>query len=288
MNARAALTERARHLELIARARTGAAATRVGYPIRIRECGVARVVPLSASMMRLTLGGDGAGGFESHAPDEHVKLIFPDPDTGELRPPVPDGLMLAWPRPVPPSREYTVRRFDPATLEIDIDIVLHRGGLASDWARAASPGDRVHVAGPPGGVIVPLVYDRYLLAGDLTALPAIARWLEELPQSAAGWAFTEVTDPGDEIELQRPPGMQLRWVHSRDTPPGSGDLLARTVRTVHIPPGESVYLWAAGEAGAIKPLRRWARDELGLARHDYSVTGYWKRGTPDFDEDDDD
>jgi NADPH-dependent ferric siderophore reductase len=32
------------------------------------------------------LGGPGTAGFESHAPDEHVKLIFPDSD-GTLRVP---------------------------------------------------------------------------------------------------------------------------------------------------------------------------------------------------------
>jgi NADPH-dependent ferric siderophore reductase len=44
----------------------------------------------------LVVGGPGTAGFESHAPDEHVKLIFPEAD-GILRVPEPDGLMLRWP-----------------------------------------------------------------------------------------------------------------------------------------------------------------------------------------------
>ncbi|GAA3626140.1 hypothetical protein GCM10022419_134620 [Nonomuraea rosea] len=53
-----------------------------------------------------------------------------------------------------------------------------------------------------------------------------------------------------------------------------------------VPDGERVYVWLAGEAGQLKPLRRWVRDELGLDKGDYSVTGYWKRGVADYDDDD--
>ncbi|WP_030559859.1 siderophore-interacting protein, partial [Streptomyces exfoliatus] len=108
---------------------------------------------------------------------------------------------------------YTVRRYDPASGEIDIDIAWHDGGLASDWASAARPGAVVHVAGPPGGLIVPPTYDRYLLAGDITALPAVARWLEEMPRTARGWAFVEVADASQEIELWAPEGVEVRWLH---------------------------------------------------------------------------
>lgn len=214
-----------------------------------------------------------------------MKLIFPDPD-GTLRLPEPNGAMLSWPRPALVSREYTVRRYDQDAGEIDIDVAAHDGGLASDWARAARPGDVMHVAGPPGGLIVPHTYDRYLLAGDITALPAIARWLEELPRSAKGWAFVEVVDAAQEIELSAPEGVEVRWLHRGDLPAGTGDALERAVTAVTVPEGERVYLWVAGEAGQIKPLRRWARDELRLDRADHDITGYWKRGVADFDEDD--
>lgn len=275
---------RHRHLERIAEVRAGRRAEKVGYPIRVRETEVVRTAMVGAGLLRVTLGGAGTAGFEAHAPDEHVKLIFPDPD-GALRLPEADGTMLRWPRPAPVSREYTVRRYDPAAGEIEIDVVPHDGGLASDWARAARPGAVVHVAGPPGGLIVPHVYDRYLFAGDTTALPAIARWLEELPRSAKGWAFVEVAGAAQEIELSAPEEVEVRWLHRGDRPAGTGDALARAVTAVSVPGGERVYVWAAGEAGQLKPLRRWARDTLRLEKADYDITGYWKRGVADFDED---
>ncbi|MHC3464670.1 siderophore-interacting protein, partial [Streptomyces flavovirens] len=79
-----------------------------------------------------------------------------------LRLPERNGAMLRWPRPAVVSREYPVRRYDPDAREIDIDLALHDGGLASDWAREARPGAVGLVAGPPGGLIVPHSYDRYL------------------------------------------------------------------------------------------------------------------------------
>ncbi|OKH93911.1 siderophore-interacting protein [Streptomyces uncialis] len=275
---------RHRHLERIAEVLEGREAEKVGYPIRVRQTEVVRTARVGAGLLRVTLGGAGAEGFEAHAPDEHVKLIFPGPD-GSLRLPEQDGAMLRWPRPAPVSREYTVRRYDPVAREIDIDIAPHEGGLASDWARAVRPGAVVHVAGPPGGLIVPHAYDRYLFAGDITALPAIARWLEELPRDARGWAFVEVTDAAEEIALSGPDGVEVRWLHRGGRPVGTGDALARAVTAVTVPDGERLYVWVAGEAGQIKPLRRWVRDDLRLEKADHDITGYWKRGVADFDDD---
>jgi NADPH-dependent ferric siderophore reductase len=276
--------DRANHIDRVAQARAGDGARKVPYPIGIRELEVLRTDRLSPGMVRLTLGGPEIVGFESHAPDEHIRLVFPDPESGELRLPTRNGLALDWPRPHPPSRVYTVRRHNRAAGEIDVDIVIHPGGLAAEWAARAAPGDRIHVAGPPGGVVVPHRYDRYLLAGDLTALPAIARWLEELPQTASGWTFIEVADATEEIELTRPRGVAVRWLHRGQD---ARSPLERAVTALRIPLAESLYVWMAGEAGALAPLQRWVRDELGLRPADRSITGYWKRGVSDFEEDDD-
>ncbi|MFJ4803220.1 siderophore-interacting protein [Streptomyces murinus] len=272
------------HLERIEEVLAGHRPEKVRYPIRVRRTEVVRTTTVGAGLLRVTLGGPGTEGFEAHSPIDHVKLLFPEPD-GSLRLPEPDGDLLKWPRPAPTSREYTVRRYDPEAGEIDIDIAPHEGGLASDWAQRVRPGAVLHVAGPPGGLIVPPVYDRYLLVGDITALPAIARWLEELPRDAKGWAFIEVADAAEQIELSAPAAVEVRWLHRGDRPAGTGDALERAVTAVPVAKGERLYAWIAGEAGQIKPLRRWVRDELRLDRGDYEITGYWKRGIADFDDD---
>ncbi|MFI6299798.1 siderophore-interacting protein [Nonomuraea sp. NPDC050790] len=269
------IDDRERYLERIAEVRAGTVARKVAYPIRIREVEVLRTAMVGSGLIRVTLGGPGLAGFEAHSPDEHVRLIFPETDGG-LRLPEPDGLMLSWPRPFPTTRKYTVRRYDPAAGELDIDFALHGKGVAADWARNAAPGATAHVAGPPGGLIVPHSYDRYLLAGDLTALPAIARWLEELPRTAAGWAFVEVADDGERIELDAPAGVEVRWLRNGE--------LAPAVQEITVPEGERIFAWMAGEAETLRPLRRWVRDHLGLGADDHDITGYWKRGAADYDD----
>lgn len=252
--------------------------TYVDFPVRIRKAEVVRTTRLTPTMLRLTVGGPGADGFESAIFDEHVKLIFPDPDTGELRLPTPDGDELDWPRPFPTSREYTVRAHRPAEREIDIDFVLHGGGLAAGWVQAVQPGDAVHIAGPPGGYRVGDDYDFYVLVADETALPAAVRWLDEMPRTHRGVAYLEVPSAASEQPVNPPPGVRVRWLH------GGGqatDLLEQAARATEVPDGAAVFVWLAGEAGAIKPLRRWVRDELELGQNDSSITGYWKRGQAD-------
>ncbi len=177
----------------------GSPVSYVDFPVRIRTAEVVRTTWISATSIRLTIGGPGTVGFESAIFDEHVKLIYPDQDTGVLTLPTPDGDELDWPRPFPTSREYTVRAHRPEAGEVDIDFVAHPGGLAADWAREVRPGDPVHIAGPPGGYRVPDDYSHYLLAGDETALPAIARWLEEAPRDTRGWVVIEVAGPGSQV-----------------------------------------------------------------------------------------
>ncbi|MEU4315510.1 siderophore-interacting protein [Nocardia sp. NPDC024068] len=274
--------DRGAYRERIAEVLAGSHGAKVGYPIGLREVEVIRSAAVGSGLIRITFGGPGLDGFHSYVPDEHVRLIFPDTD-GALRLPVPDGLSLEWPAPRPISREYTVRRHDAAGGELDIDFALHPGGLAAEWAQSVEVGTRIHIAGPPGGVVVPTSYDNYLFAGDITALPAIARWLEWLPRDTKGWAFVEITDAGEEIELDPPAGIEVRWLHRGDVPPGTGDLLEKAVRTADVPAGESVYAWVAGEAGQLRPIRKWIRGELGVGPKDCLIAGYWKHGVADFD-----
>jgi NADPH-dependent ferric siderophore reductase len=43
------------------------------------------------------------------------------------------------------------------------------------------------------------------------------------------------------------------------------------------------YVWAAGEATSLIPVRRYLRHELGLSPEQLAVEGYWKRGVTNLD-----
>ena len=75
----------------------------------------------------------------------------------------------------------------------------------------------------------------------------------------------------------------MRWL--RRGPGADGPSLLEAVTAVRIPDGAALHVWMGGESGALAPLRRWARDDLGLRPGDRSITGYWKRGVSDFEED---
>lgn len=180
-------------------------------PYRSYPVSVARTERLSTSLVRITFTGESLQHVGTDGLDQRVKLVLPLEHTGFGdfglldEPAVPLGDWYGRWRVLPeedrnPIRTYTARNTRPDTREIDIDFVLHRdSGPASAWASNAAPGDELVLVGPdgrsaqrsgiewsPGGA------QRVLLAGDETALPAIAAILESLPAHMAGHAFIEV------------------------------------------------------------------------------------------------
>lgn len=254
---------------------------RVQHPMAIRHLTVSAVRRLAPTMVRVTLTGDELVGFASPGPGDHVKVFFPDPATGVLTTPelTPEGVR----RPtdgVVISRDYTPlvfrRETASGTPELDIDFVVHGDdGPASAWAARAKAGERLAVAGPRGSRLAPTELSKAVLVADETALPALSRWVDLLPTSTEIVAIVEIGD--DELEgyfgdLQRD-RFSVEWLYRADGP----GQLEEAVRSLG-PLDESTYVWAAGEAGALVPIRRYLRRELGLGKDQVDVDGYWKRG----------
>lgn len=250
----------------------------VRHPLAFRVLEVRRSRRLSPLMVRVTVGGDELAGFRSPAADDHVALYFPRP--GDNTVPVPEvganGLTFARDAQRVEHRDYTPRRYDPVAGELDLDFVLHGSGPAASWAAEAEPGRVLGVAGPRGSFVVPDDLDWYLLAGDETALPAIARRLEQLPAGARAVAFVEVADAEEEQELSTAADLDLTWLHRDGALAGSAPLLADAVRALDFPDG-SYYAWAAGESGCLRPLRQFLARDRNLGNDRFKVQGYWKR-----------
>ncbi|MBE7186721.1 siderophore-interacting protein [Jatrophihabitans endophyticus] len=236
---------------------------------------------LAPDLVRLVLSAPDWSGFgdPSHA-DSYVKLVFLTPGVEYDRPIDPARIRAErpaehWPR----MRTYTVRAFDRAAGTLTVDVVTHgTQGLAGPWARSARPGDEVLIAGPGGGYDPDHGADWHLLAGDESALPAIAVALERMPAGARGAAFVEVAGPADEIALTAPGGVAVRWLHRGSGVPGSA--LVPAVRAWALPPG-SGHAFVHGEAAAVKELRRYLRVEHGLPMDRLSISGYWRAGADD-------
>ncbi|WP_375487304.1 siderophore-interacting protein [uncultured Jatrophihabitans sp.] len=236
---------------------------------------------LTPGLVRVVLRADDWSGFgEPQHADAYVKLVFLSPgvdyplplDPARIRDEFPNE---HWPR----MRTYTVRAFDRAAGTLTLDLIVHGDeGLAGPWAATAQPGDPMHVAGPGGGYSPDPAADWHLLAGDESALPAIANTLERLPHDAVGAAFVEVPDANHELALQAPDGVAVRWLHVGGGTPGS--LLVPAVREWAAPAGEG-HVFVHGEAGFVRDLRRHLRTERGLPLDRLSISGYWRLGADD-------
>jgi len=239
---------------------------------------VQRVERLTPHMIRVVLGGEGLATFDAGTfTDHYIKLQFPRPgvaypepfDTARIRAELPRE---QWPI----SRTYTVRRWDADARELTVDFVHHGDeGVAGPWAADAQPGDVLHFNGPGGGYAPSSDADWYLLAGDESALPAIAASLEQLPDGATAHVFVEVAGPGEEQKLPTPAEAEITWLHRGDGTVGQA--LVRAVSGLEFPLG-TPEAFVHGEAGFVKELRRLLRVEHGVPLDRLSISGYWRTG----------
>jgi NADPH-dependent ferric siderophore reductase len=245
-------------------------------PPRFRRVTVRRVEQLSPRMVRVTFAGPELEGMTVDRPAASVRLLLPSPGDDELVMPSWNGNEFLLPDGSRPTiRTFTPRRVHVDALELDLDIVVHGGGAASEWARAAQPGVPAAISGPGRGYLVDPDAPAFLLAGDETAIPAIGQLLETLPPGTPVQVHIEVAEPAARLALPDHPGATVAW---RDLPAGGapGDALAAAVRETDLDPGTRV--WVAGEAAAVQRVRRHLFEDLGLPRSQASVRGYWKRG----------
>lgn len=239
---------------------------------------VVRTERLTPHMVRVVLGGAGLAKFVAgEYSDHYVKLVFPLPgvaypepfDMAQIRADFPRD---QWPR----TRTYTVRSWNPETGELAVDFVVHGDeGLAGPWAATVEPGAEALLLGPGGGYAPRADADWHLLAGDESALPAIAASLARIPAGTPVHAFIEVADGAERQELDAPAGAEITWLH-RDGAPVGRELVA-AVAALEFPPGQ-VQAFVHGEAGFVKELRRLLRVEREIPREDLSISGYWRRG----------
>jgi NADPH-dependent ferric siderophore reductase len=242
---------------------------RVMHEIKRRRLQVLRVAQLTPRMRRITLGGPELAGFVSEGCDDHIKLMFattPEQqaalDTMVLGAPTPEGAK-------PDMRDYTPRRIDLAVGELDIDFVLHGDGPAATWATQAEPGQFLHIGGPRSSMHVPDVFDAYLLIGDETAIPAMARRLEELSANRRALLVIEVENAEEQQSFSSAAAFDVIWIDRHQ-----GDLL-QTVKDLSLPDGV-VYGWIATEAGLSRKLRRVLLDDHKLSEEQIKAAGYWR------------
>ena len=239
-----------------------------------RTLTVSAIRDIGPSMRRITLVGPDLAGFSSDGPEDHIKAFFPDPTPT-------DAAAVSM-------RDFTPRAFraDAASgPELDIDFVLHGDSApATGWAARVAIGDSLSIGGPRGSRLAPAGADSAILLADPTALPALARWIEILPDGTPVTAIVAASDDSfrayaADIDAKGTPVTWI-WIDEADDAARATAQL-EAIRSATI--GTSTLVWAAGESTALVDVRRYLRRELGLDKDQVFVDGYWRRGTANLD-----
>lgn len=238
---------------------------------------VVRVERPTPRLARITFTGEGLRRFHLPCANVAVRLFFPA--GGErldvLEP--QDDIPTVAKRLRTRARVYTVRRFDADAPELDVDVVLHGGGLAGGWAEQAEPGQRLLLSGPRGHAVPAADVTHLLAAADESALPALATVLAALPGDVAGTAFVSVADPAERQQLEAPPGVDVRWVVR-----AAGASLIGAIGTwwsTAPDRGERPAAWLAGELFETRAVREWLLDVAGYPSDAIQSFPYWRRGS---------
>lgn len=194
----------------------------------------------------------------------HFRILLPEPENTNPEYPTlaPNG-STKWPkgakalhRPV-----YTARSLRGDLVEMDV--FIHEGGRACDWAASVAPGTPLAIIGPGGGGLVeqgPVV-----LAGDETAYPAIARIMENLPEGTTGKAILLSHQGHRDYPFPEGHGLDVAWVDKKAFAPTTRAALGAR---------PEAHVWIAAERGQTGKITASAefKDVPKTQRY---IAGYW-------------
>ncbi|MFF5309910.1 siderophore-interacting protein [Streptomyces massasporeus] len=173
----------------------------------------------------------------------------------------------------PHQRAYTLVDPDAGAGTFGLEFALHEG-CASDWARAARPGDTIEATVQGTGFDHPDPAPSHVFAvGDPASLPAINSLLDALG-SAPATVWFEGGD--DDLPFRTDPDRhELRKVPRQD----SGAHLVDRVKSdlpALLQGTADPYVWIACDTVTTRALTAYVRKELGLPKQRVHALGYWR------------
>lgn len=229
------------------------------YELKPRPAKVISITDLTPTYRRMVVTGEEFHDFQTKSAADHIKVQI-EVDGEKVR------------------RDYTPRSFENG--ELTLEFALHADGPITNWARVAEVGSEFTVLGPRGSMVPKPVFDAYIFIGDDTMLPGVGRAMELLPEDAKFISVVEVEGESDKIELPMRSNDEVVWALRNGRVPG--EALVAALSSIDWPEGE-VFVYAGGEATAMRDVRRHVINERGLQRENLRMSGHWKRGQSDFD-----
>ncbi len=209
-------------------------------------------------------------------PGASIRLLLPPAGADELVIPTWRGNEFLLPDDSKPAiRTFTPSLVPPGSTTLQLDVVRHGRGVASEWAERVRVGDEAAVSGPGRGYTIDPSASEYLIGGDESALPAMGQLLAFLPEGMPTRVIVEITEASARIDLARRSMTSVTWLEAT---PGTlpGTALADAVIAATVMPEARV--WVAGEAAAVQRVRRHLFTEREFPRAHATIRGYWKHG----------
>lgn len=232
----------------------------VMHEIKKRVLTVKKVENLNSKIKRITFFGEELGDFISMSPDDHIKVFMKDPQTGEEV-----------------MRDYTPRRFNQGTKELDLEFFLNGKGVAAKWAAMAKEGDTLIIGGPRGSRIVPYDFDWYLMIGDETSIPSFARRLEELPEGIKAEVILEVGSAQEVIALKEHPGVNVKWIFRDNERAGESVRFIKAIKDLSFLRGD-YFTWISAEKHTTFEIQNYLLENKNAHKEWMKCTGYWNKG----------
>jgi len=228
-------------------------------PLTVTVLSVSDVTP---HMRRIVFGGPALADFPEGREGGYIKLIFPDAPRAN-----PD-------RPV--LRTYSVRAQDKEEITVDIAIHADTNGVAMDWAMQAKVGDTITITGPGRVKMAPPDADWYLIAADMTGLPAALCNIERLSADAKGYAVFEVASEADIQDITAPSNVKVAWVVD-PKPQQLNNTLLGAIKALPWLEGEP-FIWSACEFDTMRALRSYYRTDRAVDKKAIYLSSYWRAG----------
>ncbi|MBK4784994.1 MAG: siderophore-interacting protein [Pantoea sp. Pent] len=209
---------------------------RVRNELRFRHITVASKTRVADAFWRIVFSGSDLAGFLSPSFDDHIKVFFPDTPGGALA----------------------------------LDFYIHDGGVASSWASAAQPGDRIAMGGPRGSCVVPVDYACQIYVCDETGLPAFKHRYQEM-QAQQIHLLACVDEPIGRAYLGDLPDVTVSWL-------GSGRMQAEALTPLLDPivlPADDYFIWLTGEGAAVKQLSDYFTQQRAAHSDLVRAVAYW-------------
>lgn len=212
--------------------------------------------------------------------DMHVRIVVPPKGRKPVWPRYREDGRVAWPIGEDELlvRVYTIRAVDAERHELWIDVLQHPiPGIktpGADFARDCVPGDRFSLLGPGGGGL-PMA-SHILLAGDESALPAIARIIAEVPDNTYIQAIIEVQDAREKQPLPTAAELDVRWLYRNAYADGARAILAEETKAAIAASGADTFVWVACEKEEARSVRSFLKGRKHDRKKMY-VAWYWER-----------